>query len=202
MNIIYILLFILIASNIYYTLFVKTNYLLTEKFFNYIKEDTIIQNNNYGDALIKYSSINKTIKTIQDVYDINNMIYNLSICCYIDTIYLYVNDKIEIITKVNENMQSLLRKINSSYIKEPIYCLIFNNYDINNDDNDIITIGKSMTYVKIIMIYPNYIKIDNNIIERNNIQSFNTYFKRGDFNGSTLIYKINSKYKIFNHLLQ
>ena len=96
----------------------------------------------------------------------------------------------------------LLRKINSSYIKEPIYCLIFNNYDINNDDNDIITIGKSMTYVKIIMIYPNYIKIDNNIIERNNIQSFNTYFKRGDFNGSTLIYKINSKYKIFNHLLQ
>ena len=202
MNIIYILIFILIASNIYYTLFVKTNYLLTEKFFNYVKEDTIIENNNYGDALIKYSSINKKIKTFQDLHDIHNMIDNLSRYFYIDTIDLYVNNKIEIITKINENIQSLIRKTNTSIIKEPIYCIILNNYDFNNDENDFITIGKLMTYVKIIMIYPYYINIDNNIIERNNIQTFNKYFKRGDFKGNTFLYKINPKYKIFNHLLQ
>jgi hypothetical protein len=203
MNIIIILILILIISNIYYTLVVKLNYLNTENFYNYIKEDIIVENNNYGDALIKYSSINKNIKSFQDLYDIQKMILNLSRYFYIDTIDLYVNNKIEIITKINENIELLKRKTNYTKIKQPVYCLIFNNFDFNNScDEDPITVGKLMTYVKIILMYPYYINIDDNIIERNNIKNFDSLFKRGDFSGKTFIYKVNSNFKIFNHHLQ
>lgn len=200
MNILYILLILFIISNIFYTLIIKPKYINinnVENFDNIVKSYDNINNN----ALIKYSSIKNTLNTIKDIKDIEIYLEELSDYFYIDINDIYINNNIEIINKINDNLTDLLRKTNEIKIKDPVYVILFYNYDINNKEEDNITIGKPMSYVKMIMIYPNYIKTSDNIFKKNNTNVIHKFFKKDNLNNKTIVYKLNKNYNIFTSKL-
>jgi len=201
MNILYILLILFIISNIFYTLIIKPKYINinnVENFDNIVKS---YDNNINNNALIKYSSIKNTLNTIKDIKDIEIYLEELSDYFYIDINDIYINNNIEIINKINDNLTDLLRKTNEIKIKDPVYVILFYNYDINNKEEDNITIGKPMSYVKMIMIYPNYIKTSDNIFKKNNTNVIHKFFKKDNLNNKTIVYKLNKNYNIFTSKL-
>lgn len=195
-EILYIVMIICIIISIYYT-YTKLLYITQyENFSN--KEEDIISNKNFDNILIQYSHSNKKIKSIQDLYDLQKKIEEISKYFYIDIIDLYTNNNNEIIDNINKYLNLFKIKTGIQKIKSPIFVLLYQNYELNeNDDN--ITVGKPMSYVKLILIYTNYINCNDNIIEKNNTPIFYRHFsKKSNYN----IYKINKDCNVFNHHLQ
>lgn len=191
----YIIVIICIIISIYYT-YTKLLYINQyEKFSNIEEIIKEIDDEDFDDILIRYSHTNKKIKSVQDVYDLQKKIEELSNYFYLDIIDLYINNNNEIIDNINKYLNLFKIKIGKQKIKSPIFVILYRNYDFkDNDDN--ITIGKPMSYVKVILVYTNY---DKDMIEKNNTPIFYRHFnKKSNLN----IYKINKNCSLFNHLLQ
>lgn len=180
--IILIFLVLIIILSIIYNLFYKYSDLNNniEKFddFNY-EDDFNIINDDY---LIKYSSFNYTLKSLNDVIKLNMFLIKNKI--NYDVIDTYIIDNNDIIDKINDKLN--IRSLNSKNNKltNNIYCIIYKNYEINDNNENLLLNGNNMTYIKIILIYSD------------NIQFL---FQKNNFNNKTLIYEINKKYKAFNH---
>lgn len=193
-NILIFILISIIVIVIFYTLNKKIKYLFKEDFTildNYIDNKKDIDN-----PLIKYSTIEKEINNLQDIQDIHLFLNKLSESFYIKISDLYINNKLDIVKNINEILDDLLRKTNNIKLDNPIYCLIFYKYDIDNC-TDIVSIGKTYSFIKLILLFPKYIEINNFITKRDNTKIFDKYFKKNNFTGKTNIYLLNNKYKYF-----
>lgn len=195
MKIYNILILIIIIIIIYFTLNKKIKFLFKED-FNINNEISVFDNNYIDDALIKYSSYDKEINNFQDIEDIYIFLNKLSEYFYIKISDLYINNKLDIIKNINEILDDVLRKTNEIKLDNPIYCLIFYKYDIDKC-TDVISVGKTFSFVKLILLFPKYLEKDNFIIKRDNTKIFDKYFKKNNFSGKTNIYLLNNKYKYF-----
>lgn len=190
MNILYIIIFVFIIISIYYTLVIKKNNLDTfinqnnyENFTNKIDEYNVENVDEYDDFLIKYSSINMSLDTIDDVITVQKMVEKFKRDFYVSVNDSYILNNNDIINIINNNIKDTLIKINQEKIKSPIYVMILEGKEKED----------ATKFVKIIIFYPN-------IPTNNGIEIFDKYFLKGDFNGKTLIYKVNNKNKINHHL--
>jgi hypothetical protein len=194
-KILYIIMIICIIISIYYT---YTKLLYINQFENFSNKEKDIDNNDFDDMLIQYSYSYKKIKSVQDLHDLQKKIEEISKYFYLDIIDLYTNNNNEIIDNINKYLNLFKIKTGKQKIKSPIFVLLYQNYELKDIDDNI-SIGKPMSYVKLILIYTNYIYCNNNIIEKNNTPIFYRHFtKKSNYN----IYKINKDCNLFNHHLQ
>lgn len=189
---IYLLFFILIILNIYYTFFVKYSY-LKENFTNNNEDE----NNNNELGLIKYSSIETASKTLNDIYKLQTLLDTYNKYFYMRIIDTQINNLNDLVNKINENVEETMRKTSEQYLNDNIYTIIYPNIDLNDPD-----VNVSILY-KVIIIYPDYYEKNNKLIKSTNTKNiFKEYIKINNFGGNTMVYKLDKNYKIFNRYLQ
>lgn len=191
---IYVLIFILIILNIYYTFFVKYSYLKE----NFTNDNNDIKNDNNNDlGLIKYSSIETASKTLNDIYNLQTLLDTYNKYFYMRIIDTQINNLNDLVNKINENIEETIRKTNEQYLSDNIYTVIYPNIDLNDPD-----VNVSILY-KVIIMYPDYYEKNNKLIKATNTKNiFKEYIKINNFGGNTMVYKLDKNYKIFNRYLQ
>lgn len=188
--IIILMLLVIIICSVYYNLVIKYKNVKESFFVENFNNNDLINNDELNKLLIKYSSINLTLKTLKDVIDLQEFILylkesNLDVSV-IDT---YIIDDNDIMNKIDDYLRLKVLNIKNNKINDDIYIIIYKNFELNNNDKkkNEIDIYNNMTYVKIILIYG----YNKNI--------FNKYFQKNNYDNKTIVYKLNKSYKPFNH---
>ena len=136
---------------------------------------------NNSEPLLTYMCLKTKLTSIENMYDMQKMISELSKKFYVSVIDTYILNTNDIINKISEDFDDLIRKSGEYKIECPIYALIYQSpylryngseiharYDVVNNllssyehVNDINVkipyIGTRPLYAKIIMLYPLYI---------------------------------------------
>lgn len=142
----------------------------------YKNDNLIIKNDNNinNELFIKYSSIKNKLITSNDYINFYSYLETIKTSIYFTIIDTHIINENKIIELISNDIAKTKQQFNFNKLKN-IYVII------KQKDN----------YNKIIIFYDGLIYNTNKF-----------YFVENDFNGNTIVYKLDLNNKIINHLLQ